>query len=81
MNQERRPLTESEVRRIVGPCEDESVVAILKTGARSEQILEAFERVSGNTAISEDLEKPMDPVVARLVDILAEDAVFPNEEA
>jgi len=78
--QQRRPLTESEVRHIIGPCEDQSILDILKTGARQEQILEAFERVSGNTAIGEDLEKPMDPVVAQVVDILSQDAVFPTEE-
>lgn len=73
-------MTESEVRRIIGPCEDESVLEILKTGARAEQILEAFERVSGNTAIGEDLEKPMDQTVARLVDILNQDAVLPDDK-
>lgn len=66
-------LTASDVRSILGDVDDALIVDILGTGANSEQVVEAFARISGNTSLGEDLEKPADTIVQRIMEILSRD--------
>lgn len=66
-------LSGDEVRSILGPVEDETVLEILGTGANAEQVMEAFMRVSGNTSLGEDLEKPADTIVLKVMEALERD--------
>ncbi len=73
-------LTGAEVLEIIGAAEDEVVLDILETGATAQQVLEAFERVSGNTSLGEDLEKPADTTVLQIMEILSRDQELEDEE-
>ena len=66
-------LTGAEVREMIGNLDDAIILGILETGANSEQVLEAFMRVSGNTSLGEDLEKPADTTVLQIMEILTRD--------
>jgi hypothetical protein len=73
-------LSGTEVRNIVGDVDDATVVEILGTGANGEQVLEAFMRVSGNTAPGEELEKPADTIVLQVMEALSRDEEFEDEK-
>lgn len=73
-------LSGTEVRNIVGPVDDETVLEILGTGADGDQVLEAFMRISGATTPGEELEKPADTVVLRVMEALARDDEIDEEE-
>lgn len=66
-------LTGERIRRIIGRADDQVVAEILGLGATEEQVLEAFERVQGNTASSEAFGRPADTVVGLMVEILSRD--------
>ena len=66
-------LSGAEVKSIVGSVDDEIVLEILGTGASAEQVMEAFMRVSGNTSLGEDLERPADAIVLKVMEALTRD--------
>lgn len=72
-------LSAQTVRTIIGPCDDDTVAAIVHTGATEGQLLEAFERVSGNVELTDSPGHPGDPMVARLITILSPPEQFPRE--
>jgi hypothetical protein len=63
-------LSSAEVKSIVGLVDDEIVLEILGTGANAGQVMEAFMRISGNTSLGEDLEKPADATVLQVMEAL-----------
>lgn len=75
-------LSHEQVFAIVGEVDDQIAADIIKTGATAEELLEAFEWASGSgeTAIGEELERPIEGAVAEVFDILTAERVYSDEE-
>jgi hypothetical protein len=75
----RKPLTASEVRRLVGDVPDARVQAILATGATLEELEEAAAWASGESDVLGELERPLTGTIAQLYDILTIDEAYESE--
>lgn len=70
---EEKPATGIEVRRILGPVDDELVMSILATGATAEEVVEAYEWFGGNDRMGTDLDRTRRGRVGAVYEILARD--------
>jgi hypothetical protein len=66
-----RPVTASEVVRLVGPLEDAVVARIIDTGATAAEVLEAFTWLTADDDLGTELERTRTGRVAQVYDILA----------
>jgi hypothetical protein len=81
MNQGRRTiLTRDDIERIVGRVSDDVAVRLITTGADADQLLEAFEWLSGARTPGEEAERPLDGPVAQAYDVLTTLERFPDED-
>lgn len=72
------PVTSSiEVRGLVGPVADETIVAILNSEPSFEELALAASYVRGEGS---ELDHPLTGKVAQLYDILSTDALYENNE-
>lgn len=75
------PVTSSdEVRHLVGPVTDDTISAILKTGASVEDLEVAASYLQGEGSTVDRLGHPMSGKVAQIYDILAADELYANSE-
>ena len=75
------PLTSStQVRHLVGPVTDDTILAILETGASVEELEVVTSYLQGEGNHVDRLGHPMTGKVAQLYDILAADALYANDE-
>ncbi len=75
------PVTSSaEVRHLVGPVADDTISAILKTGASVEDLEVAASYLQGEGNAVDRLGHPMSGKVAQLYDILTADELYANGE-
>jgi hypothetical protein len=65
--------TGQEIRNILGPVDDEMVAAILRTGASSGEMLEAFEWLNDDDYMGTQLQRPMNDNVRRVCELLESD--------
>ena len=70
---EEKPATGIEVRRILGPVDDELVMSILATGATAEEVVEAYEWFGGSDRMGTDLDRTRRGRVGAVCEILARD--------
>ncbi|HLB07812.1 MAG TPA: hypothetical protein VJN41_09015 [Alphaproteobacteria bacterium] len=77
--EQHKPLSASEVRRLVGDIPDSQVQAILATGATLEELEEAVAWASGESDVLGELEHPLTGTIAQLYDILTIDEAFEGE--
>ncbi len=68
-----RPATGDEIRQILGPTDDEQVMAILETGATVAEVMEAFEWLSGDDRLGTELEHTRRGRAGAVYEILARD--------
>jgi hypothetical protein len=72
MNQGKRTvLRRDEIERIIGQVSDDVAVRLIATGANAEQLLEAFEWLSGAKTPGEEAERPLSGPVAQAYDVLS----------
>ncbi len=75
------PLTSStQVRHLVGPVTDDTILAILETGASVEELEVVTSYLQGEGNHVDRLGHPMTGKVAQLYDILTADALYANDE-
>jgi hypothetical protein len=75
------PVTSSEeVRHLVGPVADDTVLAILESQASVEDLEVAASYMQGEGSALDRAGHPMIGKVARLYDILSSDALYTNAE-
>lgn len=75
------PVTSSdEVRHLVGPVADDTVLAILKCEATVEDLEVAASYLQGEGSAFDRAGHPMIGKVARLYDILSSDALYANAD-
>jgi hypothetical protein len=73
------PVTSSdEVRHLVGPVADETVLAILKCQASIEDLEVAASYIQGEGSTVDRAGHPMSGKVAQLYDILSSDSLYAN---
>lgn len=77
-----QPLTHDQITAVIGEVDDQTATDIIKTGATVEELLEAFEWASGSgeAAVGEELERPIEGVVAEVFDILTAERLYSDEE-
>lgn len=63
--------TGHEIREILGPVDDETVMDIIYTGATPGEVAEAFEWLNDDDYMGATLERPIGDRVRRVYDILA----------
>lgn len=81
MNQGRRNiLAREEIERIIGRVSDDVAVRLIATGADAEQLLEAFEWLTGAKTPGEEDERPLSGPVAQAYDVLTTLERFPDED-
>jgi len=68
-----KPVTGTEVRRILGPVEDELVMSIIATGATAAEVAEAFEWLGADDRMGTDLEHTRRGRVGAVYEILVRD--------
>lgn len=73
-------LTAEDVREVVGRINDESLSAILATGATQAQVVEAFTWLSDDEHLGGELERPLTGIVAQVYEILKADDLSIEEE-
>ena len=77
-----RPVTSStEVRHLVGPVADDTILAILDSGASIEELEVVASYLQGEGNHVDRLGHPMTGKVAQLYDILTADALYANSES
>ena len=75
------PVTSStEVRHLVGPVADDTILAILKSGASIEELEVVASYLQGEGNEVDRLGHPMTGKVAQLYDILTADELYANSE-
>ncbi|MDD4617327.1 MAG: hypothetical protein PHW76_09550 [Alphaproteobacteria bacterium] len=72
MQQERHRLaaTRSEIQRILGPVDDDIIVDVVRTGATSGEVAEAFEWLNDDDYMGAALNRPMNEHVRRVYELL-----------
>lgn len=65
--------TEKDIRKVLGPVDDEIIIAIRGTGASSDEVLQAQAWLEEDDYIGAMLEKPLTHRVRRIYDILRDD--------
>jgi NCAIR mutase (PurE)-related protein len=68
-----RPATGKEICSILGPVDDELVMAILETGATHHEVMQAHEWLDDDDYMGNEVGKPMDIRVARVHRVLQRD--------
>ncbi len=68
-----KPATAREIREIFTNADDDMVLAILDTGATTNEILQASAWLLQDDVIGGDLQRPMNATVRKIFDILHED--------
>ena len=75
------PLTSStQVRHLVGPVSDDTILAVLKTGASVEELEVVASYLEGEGNYVDRVGHPMTGKVGQLYDILIADELFANNE-
>lgn len=81
MNQGNRTvLGRDEIEHIIGQVSDDVAVQLIATGGNADQLLEAFEWISGAKTPGEEVERPLSGPIAAFYDILTTLESFPDEE-
>lgn len=62
--------TDREIRTILGPVDDETIMAIMDIGATALEVEEAFEWLNDDSYMGSDLARPMRDRVRRVYEIL-----------
>lgn len=65
--------TASEIKQILGPAGDETVIAVQDTGATAEEVREAFAWLDQEEQMGQMPQKTLSAKVRRVYDILAEE--------
>jgi len=78
--QSQSALSRAEIERIVGRVNDDVAVRLIATGANAEQLMEAFEWISGAKTPGEEDDRPLSGPVARAYDVLTTLERFPDED-
>jgi hypothetical protein len=65
--------SEKDLRKVLGPVDDEIIIAIKDTGASRDEVLQAHAWLDEDDYIGAMLEKPMTHRVRRIYDILRDD--------
>lgn len=65
--------TGQEIRKILGPADDEVVRAIQDIGASPMEVLQAFEWLEDDNFMGKNLKKPMASKTRRVYELLVED--------
>ncbi len=68
-------LTREEIIHIIGAVDDGIVIDIIKTGANSAELIEAFNWLSEDDIMSETVRREPRGVVAELIEILRRDEI------
>jgi hypothetical protein len=69
-----KPATDSEIREILGTSSnDDIVMAVRKTGATYEEVLQAFEWLADDDYMGKKTKKPASGTVGQLCDLLQEE--------
>src|SRR5262249_49245827 len=68
---DRKPATAAEIRRIIGPAEDDLVARIVATEATAAEVLEAFTWTTSDDGLGSELDRAPRGVVATICDLLA----------
>ena len=74
------PVSSNEVRHVVGPVNDDTVSAILKSEPTREELELVASYVRGEGSEVDRLGHPLTGKVARLYDILTADALYVDDE-
>jgi hypothetical protein len=69
-NKTENPVTENDVRAIVGPLDDDIVLSILEIGATHDEIMQAFDWLEESRYTMSAFEKPMNERAHRVYQIL-----------
>ena len=64
--------TESEIRNILGPCDDDVIMAVCNTGATRDEVMQAFQWLEGEDP-GKTAGKTMTAAIRNIYDILLED--------
>lgn len=81
MNEQRKPsLTHDEVVQECGDIRDSKVVAIIATGANTEELLEAVAYMRGENDIMGEERKQLSGRVAQIYEILTQDDMYADED-
>ncbi len=72
-------MTKDEIIEITGPMDEGRILQILKTGANSAELLEAFTWVSADDAMAQSLHRSPHGRVAQLCEILERPDTATNE--
>lgn len=67
------PATGQEIKKILGPTDDETVTEILRTGATAAEVRQALEWLDDDDYMGGDLEKKIGERVRRVYEILQKD--------
>jgi hypothetical protein len=73
-------ITSADVRHLVGPVTDDTVLAILECGASVEDLEVAMNYVLGEGSAVDRVGHPMTGKIARLYDILSSDELYANAD-
>lgn len=73
MQTKSKPATDSQIKRILGRSDSDLIMAIQKTGASEEEVLQAFEWLDDDDHIGKDAKKRLTGNVLRVFDLLREE--------
>lgn len=68
-----KPASEAEIRRILGPVDDEVVIDILRTGATTNEVQRAYTWLYGNNDIDIEAMRALDERARNVYEILEND--------
>jgi hypothetical protein len=77
--QSQSALSREEIEHIIGRVSDDVAVRLIATGADSEQLMEAYEWISGAKTPGEEDDRPLSGPVGEAYDILTTLERFPDE--
>lgn len=80
MQAKSKPATDSQIKRILGRSDSDIIMAIQKTGASEEEVLQAFEWLDDDDHIGKDAKKRLTGNVLRVFDLLREERDSEGDE-
>ena len=80
MQAKSKPATDSQIRKILGGSDNDLVVAIQKTGASEEEVLQAFEWLDDDDYMGTEAKKRLTGNIRRVFEILEEERDSDAEE-
>lgn len=80
MQTKSKPATDSQIKRILGRSDSDIIMAIQKTGASEEEVLQAFEWLDDDDHIGKDAKKRLTGNVLRVFDLLREERDSEDDE-